>query len=243
MARGIGQQLLGRRLTLAETDTLWTGQWHSVSWDPQSGKQVFVKLEPHTVVGLDAVRHVVQRTGPGASERVGEPDAIPLESEHRCRQVCADSIGTLIEVCEPVQNPSVVGGVGVVIQCRDTVDGSHLPCRAEVEQFGVEDEEVVVRLGHNGSGAGRFQLVGDPLGIHGTAGIGETPPTEVPRHMRDKTGHGEIDQLRFDVGLREARRCGHTRQTHETDAAKGVEHQQVGAGPMGRVRHGHMLQR
>lgn len=202
-----------------------------------------MKLEPHGVVRREVVRYIVQRTGLGASECVGEPNAIPMEPKHRCGQVCAHDISTLVEVCESVQNPSVVCGIGVVIGCHDTVGGSHLPCRAEVEQFGIEHEKPVVRLSHSGSGAGRLQLVGDPPGIRGAAGLGETPPTKIARHMRDKTGHGKIDQLRLSVGLREPRCCGHTSEAREADAAKGVEHQQVGAGPMGRGRHGHMVQR
>lgn len=61
------------------------------------------------------------------------------------------------------------------------------------EQFRVEHEEVVVRLDHRGPGAGRLQLLGDPLGICGAAGIGEAPPTDVTRHVGDKTGNGEIE--------------------------------------------------
>lgn len=234
---------VARCLAEVETQTLWTGQWGSASWDAQRGKQVFVKLEPHGVVGRGAVRHVVQRTGPGTSECVGEPDTIPLESEHRRGQACADDIGTLVEVRESVQNPSVIDRVGVVIRHHDSVNGSRLPCRAKVEQFRIEHQKVVVRLSQSGSGAGRFQFVGDPLGICGAASLGETPPTEVTRHTCDKTGHGEIDEFRFNVGLREPRCCGHPSEARETDAAQGVKHQQVGAGPVGQVRHGHMLQR
>jgi hypothetical protein len=214
-----------------------------VSWDAQRGKQVFVKLEPHVVVGLDVLRHVVQRTGPGANERVGEPDAISPEPEHRCGQVRADGIGTQVEGCEPVQNPGVVGRVGVVVRRDNVVDGSCLPCGAQVEQFRVEHEKVVVRLGHSSPGAGRFQLGGDSLCICSTASVGEAPPTKVTRHTRDKTGHGEIDELRFHIGLWKPCCCGHTSEARKPDAAKRVEHQQVGAGAVGQVRHGRMLPR
>jgi len=57
-----------------EADTLWTAAG-SVSWDVQSGKQVFMKLEPHVVVGLDAVRHAVQRAGRDVAERVEQVGA------------------------------------------------------------------------------------------------------------------------------------------------------------------------
>jgi hypothetical protein len=240
---GVEPLLRPERHARLQTKSLWTGQNASVSWDAQCDKQVFVKLEPHGVVRRGTVRHVVQRTGLSARECVGEPVPIPLESEHRCGQVCADDIGTLAEFCESVQDPGVVGRVGVVIQCRDTVDGSHLPCRAEIEQFRVEHEKVVVRFSHRGSGAGCVQLVRDPQGILGAASLGKTPPTEVTRNMRDKAGHREIDQLGFNIRLREARRFGHAGEAGEPDAAKRVEHQQISAGRMGRVRHVEMLHR
>ena len=94
-----------------------------------------MQLEPHGVVGRGAVGHVVQRAGPRAGEGAGEPDAIAAEAEHRRRQVRADGLGTPVEVGEPVQHPSVVGRVDVLVDGHHAVDGPRLPRRAQVEQL------------------------------------------------------------------------------------------------------------
>jgi chromate reductase len=56
---------------------------------------------------------------------------------------------------------------------------------------------------------------------------------------RRQPGHGEVDQLRLDLGLGQPGRRGHPLQAGEPDAAEGVEGQQVGAGGVGRGGPGH----
>lgn len=215
----------------------------SVAGNAQGDEQVLVQLEPHRVVRRNVVRHVVQCTRRGELECMGEPVPIPLVPHQRRGQIGADAIGTPVEVRESRQDPGVVCGIGVIVRPGDAFGRSHLPRRAEIEQFRVEDEKGVEGLGHCGSSAGRVQFGGDPMGIGGAAGLGETPPAELARNTRDEAGHSEIDQLGLDVGFRESGRFGHAGQVGASDAAKGVENQQVNAGGMGRVRHAGMLHR
>ncbi|MEK8146587.1 hypothetical protein NKH18_51030 [Streptomyces sp. M10(2022)] len=79
---------------------------------------------------------------------------VAAESRQRRGQLGADGGGTSVEIGESVEDPGVIGRDAVVVCAHDTVDDSELPCRAEVEQLGVEKDEPAVRRRHGPAGIG-----------------------------------------------------------------------------------------
>src|SRR5690606_24663679 len=92
---------------------------------------------------------------------------------------------------QPVDHPSVVLGIPMVVRDAGVSYATELPVVAGSQQFGVERHERLVALAHRSPGSREVQLDGQPLVVLSTSPFGDSPAAEHAVLLGDQA---ELDQ-------------------------------------------------
>ncbi len=91
-------------------------------------------LEPHRVVGVEGVGQPRCIAPPGARHCPLEPEAVGGEPVRHSPEPGAHGLRVPIEGLELLEEPRVVGAVGVIVEYRRPAGCTELPRAAEVQQ-------------------------------------------------------------------------------------------------------------